>query len=183
MLPLRRLVPGTSRWTPGRTQGRHKPPGGQHRCLSEVLPLSGLGRHGGIGYELVLSSAVTQGYQEAETTLPAFLKREREKEEAREREKVMNRKVTVQEIPEVQGGAPSRVAIPQERTSEQLGGAPGYSSEANFGANSEADRRCSRADYSSDANFGANSGADRRSRAAKYSSEANFQAYCGAERR
>ena len=29
----RRLVPSTLRWTPGRTLGRHQPPGGQHRCL------------------------------------------------------------------------------------------------------------------------------------------------------
>ena len=32
----RRLVPGTLRWTPGRTLGRHQPPGGQH--FLEVLP-------------------------------------------------------------------------------------------------------------------------------------------------
>ena len=33
-IPLpRRLVPGTSRWTPGRTWVRHQPPGGQHHCL------------------------------------------------------------------------------------------------------------------------------------------------------
>ena len=29
----RRLVPGTLRWTPGRTWVRHQPPSGQHRCL------------------------------------------------------------------------------------------------------------------------------------------------------
>ena len=29
----RRPVPGTLRWTPGSTLGRHQPPGGQHRCL------------------------------------------------------------------------------------------------------------------------------------------------------
>ena len=33
MPSARRLVPGTLRWTPGRTLGRHQPPGGQHRCL------------------------------------------------------------------------------------------------------------------------------------------------------
>ena len=107
--------------------------------LLEVLPQAGLGRHGGIGYELVLSFAVPQGLLEAETALPAFLKREKEKEEAKEKEKAMTRNVTVQEIPEVQGGVPSRVvtpqgrnskriagqepqAIPQERISEQIGG-------------------------------------------------------------
>ena len=31
--PTRRLVPSTLRWMPGRTLGRHQPPGGQHRCL------------------------------------------------------------------------------------------------------------------------------------------------------
>ena len=31
--PPRRLVPSTLRWMPGRTLGRHQPPGGQHRCL------------------------------------------------------------------------------------------------------------------------------------------------------
>ena len=31
--PPRRLVPGTLRWTPGRTWVRHQPRGGQHRCL------------------------------------------------------------------------------------------------------------------------------------------------------
>ena len=29
----RRLVPSSLRWTPGRTMGRHQPPGGQHHCL------------------------------------------------------------------------------------------------------------------------------------------------------
>ena len=90
--------------------------------LLEVLPQAGIGRHGGIGYELVLSNAVPQGLQEAETAVPAFLKRVKEKEEAKEKKKAMTRKVTVQEIPEVQGGAPFRVAIPQERISEQMGG-------------------------------------------------------------
>ena len=34
-IPLspRWLVPGTLRWTPGRTWVRHQPPGGQHRCF------------------------------------------------------------------------------------------------------------------------------------------------------
>ena len=31
--PPRRLVPSTLRWMPGKTLGRHQPPGGQHRCL------------------------------------------------------------------------------------------------------------------------------------------------------
>ena len=50
----------------------------------------------------------------------------------------MTRKVTVQEIPEVQGGAPSRLAILQSANfgTNWWEGAPGYSSEANFGANS-----------------------------------------------
>ena len=43
--------------------------------LLDVLPLVGLGLHGGIGSELVLASAVPQlGAHEAETTLPDFLK-------------------------------------------------------------------------------------------------------------
>ena len=33
MLSPRRLVPGTLRWTSGRTWVRHQPPSGQHRCL------------------------------------------------------------------------------------------------------------------------------------------------------
>ena len=33
MLPPRRQVPGTLRWTLARTWVRHQPPGGQHRCL------------------------------------------------------------------------------------------------------------------------------------------------------
>ena len=90
----------------------------------EVQPQAGLGRHGGIGYELVLASAVPQGVWEAETALHAFLKGEKEKEEAKakEKEKAATRKVTVQAIPEVQGGAPSRVATPQERNSKRTGG-------------------------------------------------------------
>ena len=104
-----------------------------------MQPQAGLGRHGGIGFELVLSFAVPQGVLEAETALPAFLKRVKEKEEA----KATTRKVTVQEIPDVQGRAPSHAAplqvtpqgrnskriaghepqaIPQERISEQIGG-------------------------------------------------------------
>ena len=53
------------------------PAAGRPAPLMEVLPQVGLGRHGGIGYELVLASALPQGYQEAETSLPAFLKREK----------------------------------------------------------------------------------------------------------
>ena len=83
----------------------------------EVQPQTGLGRHGGIGFELVLSFAVPQGVWEAETALHAFLKGKKEKEEAKEQEKkkAMTRKVTVQAIPEVQGGASSRAAPHQER--------------------------------------------------------------------
>ena len=83
----------------------------------EVLPQVGLERHGGIGYELVLARAVPQGVWEAETALHAFLKGEKEKEEAKEQEKkkALTRKVTVQAISEVQGGVSSRAAPPEER--------------------------------------------------------------------
>ena len=54
--PPQAAVPSTLRWTPGRTRGRHQrraaPP------LREVRPQAGAGRHGGIGYELVLSTTV-----------------------------------------------------------------------------------------------------------------------------
>ena len=85
--------------------------------LVEVQSQAGLGRHGGIGFELVLSFAVPQGDWDAEKALHAFLKGEKEKEEAKEQEKkkAKTRKVTVQAIPEVQGGASSRAAPPQER--------------------------------------------------------------------
>ena len=81
----------------------------------EVLPQVGLERHGGIGYELVLARAVPQGVWEAETALNAFLKGEKEKEEAKEKNKAMTRKVAVQANPEVQGGVSSRAAPPEER--------------------------------------------------------------------
>ena len=85
--------------------------------LMEVQPQARLGRHGGIGFELVLSFAVPQGVWEAETALHAFLKGEKEKEEAKEQEKkkALTRKVTVQAVPEVHGGASSRAAPLQER--------------------------------------------------------------------
>ena len=66
----------------------------------------------------------------------------------------MNKQEKVQEIPEVQGDAPERMGgkvpwvIPPRRISERI--------------QRQIDRRGSRARYSSDANFGANSGADRR---------------------
>ena len=159
--------------------------------LREVGPQAGVGRHGGIGFEPVLSTAVPR-VMEDEALDPGVLiflrvmKEEADEKEEKEKEKVMTRKVTVQEIPEVQGGVPSRKATPQGAKfgANCWTGTAGCSSAANFGVNSEADRRCSRARYSSDANFGANSGADRRgSRVAEYSSEANFEAKCGAERR
>ena len=92
------------------------PAAGRPAPLMEVQPQEGLGRHGGIGYELVLSNAVPQGVWEAEMALHAFLKGEKEKEEAKEREKkkALTRKVTVQAFPEVQGGASFRAAPPQE---------------------------------------------------------------------
>ena len=125
--------------------------------LMEVLPQVGLERHGGIGYELVLSSTVPQGVQEAETDLHVFLKmvEEWEKAKEQEKEKAVARKVTVQAIPEVQIGASSHAAPPQERkgggkvprvipprqTSERIheqsvdGPGRGYSSGAVCGAN------------------------------------------------
>ena len=104
------------------TRKRQLPRGLHHwsRCSRR----QGLGRHGGIGFEPVLSFAVPQGFQEAETALHAFLKGEKEKEEskAKEKEKAMTRKVTVQEIAEVQGAAPSRAVPPQERNSKRIAG-------------------------------------------------------------
>ena len=53
--------------------------------LVDVRPQEGTRRHGGIGYELVLATAVPQlGAQEAECALPAFLKQQKEEEEAAE---------------------------------------------------------------------------------------------------
>ena len=106
------------------------PAAGRPAPLMEVLPQAGLGRHGGIGFELVLSNTVPQLKGEEDVTdrgpaekfLPVFLKRVKEKEKRREKEKAMTRKVTAQEIPEVQGGAPSRMITPQERNSKRIAG-------------------------------------------------------------
>ena len=100
------------------------PAAGRPAPLMEVLPQAGVGRHGGIGYELVLSSTVPQGFQEAETALHVFLKmvKEREEAKAKEKEKAAARKVTVQEILEVQGEAPSRTVPPQKRNSKRIAG-------------------------------------------------------------
>ena len=98
--------------------------------VEEAQPQAGIGRHGGIGHELVLTNAVPQGYHEAETALPAFLMREEEKVKENEKEKAMTRnkmkQVKVQEILEVQGKAPSHAVpqqvAPQERNSKRNAG-------------------------------------------------------------
>ena len=108
---------------------------GRPAPLLEVQPQVGLERQGGIGFELVLSTAVPQQGVELDVKrlleaklLSDWLEGKLTRadlegvEEAKEKEKVMNRKVTVQETPVVQGGAPSRVAIPQGRNSERVGG-------------------------------------------------------------
>ena len=56
------------------------PAAGRPAPLMEVLPQVGLGRHGGMGYELVLASAVPQGYQSGGGEGPARLPGEGEGE-------------------------------------------------------------------------------------------------------
>ena len=55
--------------------------------LVDVRPQERTRRHGGIGYELVLATAVPQlGAQEAECALPAFLQQQEEAKAAEEEE-------------------------------------------------------------------------------------------------
>ena len=70
------------------------PTAGRPAPLMEVLSQAGLGRHGGIGFELVLSFAVLQGVMEAEHVLPRFLeeRRRRRKRKRRRRPRPGSRK-------------------------------------------------------------------------------------------
>ena len=55
-------------------------------ALEEPRPQEGTRRHGGIGYELVLETAVPQlGAQEAECALPDFLEQKQEEKKAEEK--------------------------------------------------------------------------------------------------
>ena len=63
------------------------PPG--RGALEEPRPQAGNERHGGVGWKLVLNASVPQGYQEAETALPAFLKRMEEEKVKKVEEKRM----------------------------------------------------------------------------------------------
>ena len=67
------------------------PAAGRPAPLFEALPHVEVGKHGGIGYELVLSNSMPQGLMEAEHVLPCFLEREKEKEEVKEKEKAKTR--------------------------------------------------------------------------------------------
>ena len=97
--------------------------------LREVGPQAGLGRHGGIGYELVLSVTMPQsGDEVVDRVLAAYLKgveerrvqeeKDKEKEKAKTRNKI---------IPDVRGADPSRAGggtgprvIPPRRIPERI---------------------------------------------------------------
>ena len=73
--------------------------GGRPAPVLEPRPPEGMGRHTGVGYEVLLDVRVPQmGAQEAERALPAFLQRRKEEEEAAEEERMekINEKVLAQ---------------------------------------------------------------------------------------
>ena len=70
--------------------------GGRPAPVLEPRPPEGMGRHTGVGYEVLLNVRVPQmGAQEVERALPAFLQRRKEEEEAAEAERMeeINEKV------------------------------------------------------------------------------------------